>query len=212
MLYALTKSNNQGGGGAIIQFNTANNSESALYTFGAGFDPEGSLIQSGSMLHGMTSGGGGLLDGFDRGTIFEYNLTTNAISFLHDFSGGFQDGGTPDSSLILSGSVLYGMTSGGGDDSVGGGGYGAIFAYDLSDGDYSVLHRFAGGTSDGAIPYGDDNLVLIGSTLYGTTNIDGTDGVGTLFALTVPEPSGLPFLLALGAMALSLRPRATRRS
>src|SRR6202034_570658 len=83
----------------------------------------------------------------------------------------------PKRSVIINGSSLYGTTV------YGGSGYGTIFQLTSSSGSWSeaVLYTFAGGTSDGSEP--DGNLVLSGSTLYGTTSIAGASGYGTVFKL-----------------------------
>ena len=57
--------------------------------------------------------------------------------------------------------------------------------------------------TDGANP--DAGLVLSGTTLYGTTDTDGANGLGTVFALKIPEPSSLTLAaLALGFFVLKL--------
>jgi uncharacterized repeat protein (TIGR03803 family) len=45
--------------------------------------------------------------------------------------------------------------------------------------DYRALHNFAGGTNDGANPYG--LLIQSGSTLYGMTYVGGSNNLGTVF-------------------------------
>ena len=69
----------------------------------------------------------------------------------------------------------------------------------------TIFHSF-GGSSDGANPYGD--LTLSGQTLYGMTSGGGSSGLGTIFALALPEPS--PFAL-LGVGAIILLADAWRR-
>ncbi len=93
-----------------------------LHSFTGGSDgsnPEGSLIQSGSTLYGMTYEGGS--GGY--GTIFSEPVAGGPETILHSFTGGNADGEYPDGSLIQSGSTLYGMTNGGGS-----GGKGTIFS------------------------------------------------------------------------------------
>jgi uncharacterized repeat protein (TIGR03803 family) len=48
---------------------------------------------------------------------------------------------------------------------------------------YNVLHSFAGGTADGANPYG--SLVLSGTNLYGMTFWGGANNLGTIFEFNV---------------------------
>ena len=139
---------------------------------GDGGYPQGSFALSGSTLFGMTAFGGSS----HHGTIFQINTDGSGYRVLHNFNGGTTDGAYPYGSLILSGSTLYGMTSGGGAN----GGYGAIFRMNTDGSGYQVLYSFSGGSTDGAAPYG--SLTLSGSTLYGMTSRGGANGgYGTIF-------------------------------
>jgi len=231
----------------IFSFNTTTNTASLLYAFGGrpdGSGPHGSLTQIGSTLYGMCTDGGANSDG----TIFSYNLLTNTETVLHSFAGSPTDGNSPGGSLTQSGTILYGMTSGGGSNSRG-----AVFDYDTSNSTYNVLHSFDG--SDGAGPAGDlllDRSVLYGMTngggpngdgtvfafntitdtitnlhsfqrtdgadpegdlvlddnaLYGMTREGGTTGAGVIFSITIPEPATVSLISAIAATALLHRPR-----
>jgi uncharacterized repeat protein (TIGR03803 family) len=153
--------------GAIFQYNLTTNTESILHSFGASGDgatPDGSLIQIGSQLYGMTSKGGS--DG--DGAIIDYDTVANTESVLHSFSGGPDDGATPGyGSLLQSGSNLYGMTESGGANGIG-----TIFDYDLTTNTESVLYSFGSTSGDGGDPLG--SLIQSGSLLYGMTS-------GTIF-------------------------------
>ncbi len=59
----------------------------------------------------------------------------------------------------------------------------------------TTLASFNGG--NGELPFA--GLTLLGNTLYGTTAEGGAYGDGTVFALTVPEPSTITLLLASAA-------------
>ena len=63
---------------------------------------------------------------------------------------------------------------------------------------FTVLHSFAGGASDGSSPYG--SLIQSSSILYGMTENGGSYGSGTLFSLVVPEPSSLALALLAGGL------------
>lgn len=117
---------------------------------------------------------------------------------MHSFAGSSSDGANPDGEMTLVGSMLYGMTSSGGPDALG-----TIFGMGTDGSDYSVLHDFIGGATDGAELAGD--LTYSNSTLYGMTALGGSGGDGTVFsmAISVPEPS--PFLLVAGALAALAR-------
>ena len=104
----------------------------------------GSLTLSGSTLCGMTSSGG--TSGI--GTIFKINLDGTGFQLLHSFSGySYPTAYNPQGSLTLSGSTLYGMTSGGGADS-----YGTIFQINTDGTGFQVLHSFNADAGDGAMP------------------------------------------------------------
>jgi uncharacterized repeat protein (TIGR03803 family) len=191
-----------GGYGMIFQYNLAAGTETVLHSFvggpGDGNYPGASLIQSGSVLYGVTSAGGAI----GEGAIFEYDLATNTESLVYSFAGGTADGAGPEGSLIQFGSVLYGMTYGGGAD-----GFGAIFQFNLTTDAESVLHSFAGGTGDGENSQLNCSLILSGSTLYGMTPQGGTGKDGVIFSLTVPEPAMGSMLLITGAAMLMQRKR-----
>jgi MYXO-CTERM domain-containing protein len=159
--------------GSISQRLTSN----LLHSFEGGIAdgqlPGGSLTLSGSILYGMTSAGGAS----DFGTVFKLNTDGTGFSLLHSF-GGASDGWSPNGSLTLSGSTLYGMTTLGGPGTGGG----TLFKVNTDGTGFSVLHFF-GGPSNGALPYG--SLTLSGSILYGMTAAGGASNSGTLFQVNV---------------------------
>jgi uncharacterized repeat protein (TIGR03803 family) len=144
-----------------------------------GFQPcYGGPVLSGSALYGMTQGGRrnpGVYDYF--GALYKINTDGTGYQILHDFESGW-DGTSPQSSLALSGSTLYGFTA-------GGGGYngGTVFKIDASGGGYQVLKRFSM-DDDQCIPYGPP--LISGSTLYGlhsSTSLDPRKGA--IFAMNL---------------------------
>ncbi len=126
-----------------------------------------------NQLWGLTSAGGGPDSG---GIIFRINLDGTGLDttiHLFDTLTGF----APMGSLVqaITG-VLYGMTSGGGDNSSG-----VIFSYDPVAHSYSKVYSFDYNTS-GASPQG--TLIAAGnSKLYGMTLDGGANGDGTLFSI-----------------------------
>jgi uncharacterized repeat protein (TIGR03803 family) len=154
---------------AVAQFTLLHSFEDD--TASNGSYPEGSLIQSGSTLYGMTGSGGANGDG----AIFQIGTDGTDFSLLHSF-GAAGDGRTPLGTLMQSGSTLYGTTTGGGSS-----GRGTIFQIGADGTGYNVLHSFAGGVSGGQTPSG--ALVQSGSTLYGMTTRGGSDGLGTIFKI-----------------------------
>jgi uncharacterized repeat protein (TIGR03803 family) len=85
-----------------------------LHSFAAGPNDgaiaPGSLVASGSTLYGMTEAGGSL----DNGAVFKINNDGTGFTLLHSFQSALNDGSTPNGSLALSGTTLYGLTQFGG--------------------------------------------------------------------------------------------------
>jgi uncharacterized repeat protein (TIGR03803 family) len=122
--------------------------------------------------YSTTSGGGSS----GKGVVFKRSKG-GAETVLYNFTGG-NDGGEPLAGLIRDAAGnLYGTTF-----ASGGSGYGVAFKLSKS-GTETVLHSFAGGTSDGAHPWGsliqDDK-----GNLYGTTFGGGTANWGTVFKIS----------------------------
>ena len=97
-----------------------------------------------------------------------------AVTILHNFTFSATDGRYPNGELTLSGSTLYGMSSGGSSSN------GAVFKVNTDGSGFGLVHSFAGSPSDGSSPKG--ALTLVGSTLYGTTEIS-PQGLGTIFSV-----------------------------
>lgn len=138
---------------------------------GVVFGPSGALF--GTAFVGGTA---------NLGTAFRLSLPAMPggawrLTVLHDFAG--TDGSKPIAGLTVgnNGGALYGTTSAGGAN-----GEGTVFQITNSDGSSteSVLYSFTGG-SDGAQPYG--GVQFQNSALYGTTNLGGTQNLGTIFRL-----------------------------
>ena len=137
---------------------------------GNGQCPEGGLTLIGSTLYGTTEGFG------TDGDVFEIGTEGTGYSVLYAFTGGAGtgDGRFPYSDLTLSGTNLYGTTSGGGSQ-----GDGTVFQIGTNGSGYSILHSFSG-SADGSLPmFG--SLALGGSTLYGMDYGGGSLGDGSVF-------------------------------
>jgi len=198
-LYGLTGTN---GGGSIFKMNTNGSGFTTLYTFGAtpgdGRHPAGPLLQDGATLYGMTYDGGS----GSEGTIYKINTDGSGYSKIHDFAYGNPDNGArPIGSLVRSGTTLYGTTSLGGSM-----GEGTLFQVQTDGSGFQVLHSFppvpVGEGTSGSVPNGE--LILVNSTLYGTTYTGGSTQLGVLYSysLPVPEPSTL-LLGTIGTLALA---------
>jgi uncharacterized repeat protein (TIGR03803 family) len=166
--------------------------EKVLYSFAGGSDgtnPEANLIlDSAGNLYGTTDYGGAtscLYDGVfpGCGTVFKVDRAGKE-TVLCRFQGG-TDGAIPFAGLVRdTAGSLYGTTYQGGGEGgsiCGGYGCGIVFKIDTT-GTETVLHRFGGYPTDGAVPFA--GLVIDpGGNLYGTTQSGGASNLGTVFEL-----------------------------
>jgi uncharacterized repeat protein (TIGR03803 family) len=154
------------GCGTVFRINTDGSGFAVLKNFDLsdGANPHG-LVLSGSTLYGTAECGGS----FGYGVVFKLNIDGSGFAVLKSFTGS--DGRAPFAGLVLSGSTLYGTTAfcGTSGDAPG---CGTVFKITTDGTGYAVLKSFSG--SDGSQPYGD--LVLAGSTLYGTAECGGSPG------------------------------------
>jgi uncharacterized repeat protein (TIGR03803 family) len=172
--YGMTETGT-GNAGTIFKM-TPSGTVTVLHSFSGGADganPYGTLIQArDGNFYGVTSYGGAGA----AGTVFEIT-PAGTETILHSFTGQPTDGGAPYGSLVQgSDGNLYGMTLVGGANNDG-------TVFKISAGTESLLHSFAGGTTDGATPYGSLIQGQDGN-FYGMTESGGTYGSGTLFRIT----------------------------
>jgi uncharacterized repeat protein (TIGR03803 family) len=161
-----------------VQIACTAGAESVLHAFGGtgdGASPgqEGSLVLAADgNLYGMTAGGGAN----GAGTVFKIT-PAGTETVLYSFGASASDGAGPEGSLIqATDGNLYGMTSGGGT-------YGAGTVFKITTaGVETVLYSF-GASGDGASPFG-DLLQASDGNLYGTTELGGANGYGTIFEIT----------------------------
>jgi uncharacterized repeat protein (TIGR03803 family) len=178
-LYGTTSIGGANGGGTVFSVSPSTGTETVLYSFAGdrtdGGDPRAELLQgSDGNLYGVTWEGGT----YGNGAVFTFSPINGVETVLYSFMGGSTDGANPSGRLIQgSNGELYGMTTYGGanDD-------GTVFELSASGGVETVLHSFAGGTSDGKLPAGG---LVQGSDgkLYGTTTYGGANNAGTVFVL-----------------------------
>jgi uncharacterized repeat protein (TIGR03803 family) len=143
-----------------------------------GTSPNG-MVLSGTTLYGTAASGGT----YSYGTVFTVQTDGTSFAVLFNFNGT-TDGANPSSGLVLSGNTLYGTTYhlGSADQSV----RGTVFKVKTDGTGFTVLHSFLptdgnNANAGGANPYAE--LILSGSTLYGTTESGGTSGNGIVFAI-----------------------------
>ncbi|MGB6487043.1 MAG: choice-of-anchor tandem repeat GloVer-containing protein [Steroidobacteraceae bacterium] len=159
--------------------------DSLLHSFGGeptdGAVPVGSLIQAtDGNFYGLTSAGGANGDG----AVFMIT-PAGTETLLYSFAGGTTDGAIPHGSLIQAkDGNFYGMTAGGPK------GFGAVFKITRT-GIETLLYSFAGGTTDGAYPYG-SLIQATDGNFYGLTSAGGAKGDGTVFMIT---PGGTEMVL-----------------
>jgi uncharacterized repeat protein (TIGR03803 family) len=197
-----TASGGGSGAGTVFKLNTDGTGFTTLYNFTAliaytnsnggiyntntdGAYP-GFVVLSGTTLYGTAGGGGSS----GNGTVFVVNTDGTGFTNLYSFTAlsGFlsytnSDGARPFAGLILSGNTLYGATLYGGSS-----GNGTVFTVTTDGSSFTNLHSFTAGgydslgfhtNSDGANPFA--GLLLSGSTLYGTAEVGGSSGNGTVF-------------------------------
>ena len=165
-----------GGGrnyGTIYGYDLKTSKEEVLYRFTDGMDgatPSSTLADCGGLFYGTTQAGA--TNG--NGTVFAFDHKTKALSTIHAFTGG-NDGGSPLAGVLCKDGILYGTAFEGATK-----GQGTVFSIDLATGVFTTLHVFTGG-ADGGSP--ESNLILHGGELIGTTEIGGTYGYGTVYAV-----------------------------
>jgi uncharacterized repeat protein (TIGR03803 family) len=166
------------GDGTIFTFDPVTGKQKVVTNFSnvGAVLPVGGLATDGSnYLYGLSSA---VPDDGIYGAVFGYDITNNATKALHVFNGGDDGSAASAPRLLYAGKTLYGTTSDGGP-----GQQGTIYKLNVNTGHYTVIHEFAGGTSDGAVPLA--GLVILGQTLYGTASTGGSAAAGTLYSLDI---------------------------
>jgi uncharacterized repeat protein (TIGR03803 family) len=138
--------------------------------------PLGSLTTNGTngtTLYGMTEYGGASREG----NIFSVDTNyQNLVSFTG--TGGMASGAFPRGSLTIANTTLYGMTSEGGAS-----GDGNVFSVGADGTNFENLVSFTGGTGTATGGGQGDSLTLVGTGLYGMTDIGGAGGYGNVFGV-----------------------------
>jgi len=186
-LYGTTKQGGTHNDGLVFKVGSSGN-ETTLYNFtwnnGDGAYPYPGVIRDGAdNLYGTTNTGGNqsYCAGSGCGTVFKVD-TTGAETVLYSFTGG-SDGQYPFAGVIMDkAGNLYGTTySGGNVNCQAPLGCGTVFQLSPSQGGTyteTVLHRFAGGAKDGAVPSNGSLLRDSKGNLYGVTVFGGSGGTG----------------------------------
>lgn len=168
--------------GTIFEIAAATGTESTVHSFEGDTSPfldgsypyAGLLEVSSNAFYGTTQKGGGS----GNGTVFKINAANGAETMVHAFAGGSSDGAAPYAGLTLaSDGNLYGTTQQGGANAAG-----TVFKVNPGSGVETIVYSFAGGTTDGASPYGGVIQAKDGN-LYGTTGSGGAHGDGAVFRI-----------------------------
>lgn len=179
-LYGTTQQGGTSGNGTVFKINPTTGATSIVHSFAGGNDgasPYDELVQAkDGNLYGTTGAGGAA----GAGTVFRIVPSTGAESVVYAFAGGSSDGANPYAGLIqATDGDLYGTTVGGGP-----GADGTVFRLNPSSGAESLVYAFAGGSGDGANPYGGLIQAKDGK-LYGTTSKGGASSAGIVFSITL---------------------------
>ena len=173
-LFGMTGGGGTNGVGTLFSLGRATG-ERVVYNFTNGQDggiPYAGPIAVGGLLYGTTQIGGT----FGNGTVFSIDPVSGKQTTIHAFAGG-SDGGSPLAGLAYHDGTLYGTTF---LDGVGNNG--TIFSIDIASGKETTLYGFTG-RADGGSPIG--RLLYKDNFLFGTTEIGGASGVGTVFAFNL---------------------------
>jgi uncharacterized repeat protein (TIGR03803 family) len=176
-LYGMTQYGGDRSYGTVFRIDADGTGFAALhsYTGNDGDSPsEGSLIFSGTALYGSAS------------WLIRLNTDGTAYTVLHRFRGDTGSGWGTSGPPTLSGATFYATSPYGGDYNRG-----TVFKINADGTGYTLLHSFAGGTTEGRVPY--DSLALSGSTLYGTTTQGGAYDLGTMYGINT-DGTGLILL------------------
>ena len=125
-LYGTTEGGGSADNGTVFAVSTNGISFATMHTFlgffgGDGEAPRAGLTLSGNTLYGAANGGGSSA----VGTLFALNTDGSSYTNLYDFTDG-ADGAFPAGDLFVSGGLLYGTTTGGGN-----GNKGTVFSFGL---------------------------------------------------------------------------------
>ncbi len=152
--------------------------------------PRGSLISDGTFLYGTTTQGGTGL----KGTVFRINPDGTGFTKLADHDGD-TSGPQPEGTLLLDGSVLYGVRSSGGTAR-----FGTVFKVTTGGSGFSPVFTFE---ITGSRPVGQP--VYDGTFLYGMTTTGGAYDAGTIYKIR-PDGTGFEIIFDFDGAADGSRP------
>jgi gliding motility-associated-like protein len=177
-LYGMTIRGGGNNAGALFKIKPDGTGFLKLLDFNnvTGTFPRASLISDGTFLYGTTTQAGTKANG----TIFKINPDGTGFVKLADHTGS-TSGPPPEGTLLLAGSVLYGVRS-----SDGPGGFGSVFKVTTAGIGFAPVFTFE---ITGSQPVGQP--VYDGTFLYGMTQTGGAYNAGTIYKI---KPDGTGFL------------------
>ena len=174
-LYGTTSAGGSLAHGTVFSINSDGTGFKTLHNLPYPDQSMAPLVLSGNTLFGTVTYGGSS----GVGSILALHIEGTAFTNLHSFYNS--DGKFPEAGLALSGDTLYGTAGGGSWDN------GTVFKINTDGTSFTSLYNFTPTLNqtngDGANPVG--CLVVSGQTLYGTTQLGGTSGCGTVFSLNI---------------------------
>jgi len=176
-LYGTTFDGGAYGYGTVFKVDPTDQ-ETVLHSFTGGNDggaPYGGLVRDkAGNLYGTTYQGGGS----GVGTVFKMD-TSGTETVLYSFTGTSGDGCYPSGGLLRDGmGNLYGTTA-----NCGNSGAGTVFKVH-PNGTETVLHSFANGSKDGAVPTLTSLIMDKKGNLYGVTSEGGSADEGVAYKLS----------------------------
>jgi uncharacterized repeat protein (TIGR03803 family) len=182
-LYGTTAWGGTIGEGVVFKLDFNGGDFSVIHTFDPnnyldGFNPNAGLVLADGILYGTTAGKTASGQGF----IFTVGTDGSTYTPLFDFTYADAYYIFP-AGLTISSNVIYGISTYGGSTEY----YGSVFRVSTDQTGLTNLYSFAPAAGinytnkDGANPR--SRMVLVGDTLFGTAQLGGTKGCGTLFSV-----------------------------
>lgn len=187
LIYGTTRAGGSASQGAAYRMQKNGTGITILHSFSSfdGYYPRGAMVEGADgWMYGATSQGGSpAVSAY--GTVFKMTKTGGSYTVLRSFSYSAGSNGVYVSPTIAlgSGGYLYGTTRIGGTNSDG-----VIFRMDTNGLNFSVLHHFGSGATDGIQPVAGPMLGGDGR-LYGVTPEGGSAAHGTVFRLNTDGSS-----------------------
>ena len=190
-LYASVVLGGAFGDGAYLKLSAAGVLKDVYILRPTAAEPAGPLVEAadGNLYGGLDFGGT-----YNLGLVASLNSTTGVLSTLYSFGANRADGVVPNGGLVqASDTNFYGLTAGGGQGDVG-----VIFQLKL-DGSYAPLYSFVPSQfNSGVLAY--TLTQHTGGKFYGTTEVGGTHGLGSVYSLDMGLGPFVAFVQAAGSV------------